>query len=95
VGNRTLRRGPGIHIGGETIVFGDAAVRIWGLDHGLESSRVHRQKTSLTKGRRHQSSSYTIRPTRLSTRMDFRSIDRIRTIWTSEGSSTRLMSGWT
>lgn len=33
-GNRTLRRGPGIHIGGETAVFGDDVVRLSGLDYG-------------------------------------------------------------
>ncbi len=33
-GNRTLRRGPGVHIGGETVVLGDSAVRISGLDYG-------------------------------------------------------------
>ncbi|MFC7185483.1 metallophosphoesterase family protein [Halorubrum yunnanense] len=33
-GNRTLRRGPGVHIGGETVVFGDDVVRLSGLDYG-------------------------------------------------------------
>ena len=33
-GNRTLRRGLGVHLGGETVVFGDDAVRISGLDYG-------------------------------------------------------------
>ncbi|WP_241154849.1 metallophosphoesterase [Halorubrum sp. CSM-61] len=33
-GNRTLRQGPRIHIGGETAVFGDGVVRLSGLDYG-------------------------------------------------------------
>lgn len=33
-GNKTLRRGPGVHIGGESVVLGDDAVRISGLDYG-------------------------------------------------------------
>ena len=33
-GNRTLRRGPGVHLGGETVVLGDGDVRISGLDYG-------------------------------------------------------------
>ena len=33
-GNRTLRRSPGIHVGGETILLGGSTVRISGLDYG-------------------------------------------------------------
>jgi predicted phosphodiesterase len=33
-GNRTLRRGPGVHLGGETVGLGDGDVRISGLDYG-------------------------------------------------------------
>ena len=33
-GNRTLRGGPGVHLGGETVVLGDGDVQISGLDYG-------------------------------------------------------------
>ena len=33
-GNRTLRRGPGVHLGGETVILGADAVRISGHDYG-------------------------------------------------------------